>query len=158
MYLDRAVNDLPTQWAQGWYVEGGFLLFGGKQSYDAGGAKYTRTTSEHKWGNLELTARYDYCDFNTGKLFNTKASESDILGGSGEAWAVGLNYYPIKNVKIMLNFQHVNNDRYANAKGKSYVGYDLDGKPTKNPAKVVAKSGKAGVDYNMLALRFQVAF
>ena len=158
MYLDRSVNDLPTQWAQGWYVEGGFLLFGGSQNYDAGGAKYTRTTSEHKWGNLELTARYEFCDFNTGKLFNNKASESQILGGSAEAWAVGLNYYPIKNVKIMLNFQHNNNDRYANAKGKNYVGYDLNGKPTKVPSKVVAPTGKGGVDYNMLALRFQVAF
>lgn len=158
MYLDQAVNPLPTQWAQGWYAEAGFLLFGGSQNYDAGGAKYTRTTSDHKWGNLELTARYEYCDFNTGDLFNFKAAESDILGGSAEAVALGLNYYPIKNVKIMLNYQYNNNDRYANAKGKSYVGYDLNGAPTKVPSKVVAKSGKGGVDYHMLALRFQVAF
>ena len=38
------------------------------------------------------------------------------------------------------------------------VAYDLDGKPTKDPNKVVAPNGKAGVDYQMLALRFQVAF
>lgn len=158
MYLDQAVNPKPAQWAQGWYAEAGFLLFGGSQNYDAGGAKYTRTTSERKWGNLELTARYEYCDFNTGDLFNFNAADSDILGGSAEAVAIGLNYYPIKNVKIMLNYQYNNNDRYANAKGNSYVGYDLSGAPTKNPSKVVAPDGKAGVDYHMLALRFQVAF
>ena len=61
-------------------------------------------------------------------------------------------------MKIVLNWQYNNNDRYANAKGKSYVGYDLGGAPTKDPNKVVAETGKGGVDYQMLALRFQVAF
>ena len=82
----------------------------------------------------------------------------DIFGGSGEAYTVGLNYYPTKNVKIVLNWQYNNNDRYANAKGKSYVGYDLKGAPTKDPNKEVAPSGKGGVDYQTPALRFQVAF
>ena len=158
MYLDQAVNPLPTQWAEGWYAQASWLLFGGKQSYDASGAKYSRTTSEHKWGNLEVAFRYEYADFNTGKLFSNKIADTNIFGGSGEAYTVGLNYYPNKNVKIVLNWQYNNNDRYANAKGKSYVGYDLEGKPTKNPDKVVAPTGKGGVDYQMLAVRFQVAF
>ena len=158
MYLDQTVNPLPTQWAEGWYAQASYLLFGGKQSYDADGAKYSRTTSEHKWGNLEIAFRYEYADFNTGKLFSNKIADTNIFGGSGEAYTVGLNYYPNKNVKIVLNWQYNNNDRYANAKGKSYVGYDLAGKPTKNPDKVVAPTGKGGVDYQMLAVRFQVAF
>ena len=154
-FLDRAKNDLDTQWAEGWYAQASWLLFGGSQNYDSDGAKYTRTTSDHKWGNLELAFRYEYCDFNTGKLFSKNA---DIYGGSGEAWTVGLNYYPTKNVKIVLNWQYNNNDRYANGKGKLYTGYDLNGKPTKDPSKVVAENGKGGVDYQMLALRLQVAF
>ena len=158
MYLDQAVNPLPTQWAEGWYAQASWLLFGGTQNYDADGAKYTRTTSEHKWGNLELAFRYEYADFNTGKLFSNKVADTNIFGGSGEAYTVGLNYYPSKNVKIVLNWQYNNNDRYANAKGKSYVGYDAKGQPTKDPKKVDAPAGKAGVDYQMLALRFQVAF
>ena len=158
MYLDQKVNPLPTQWAEGWYAQASWLLFGGSQNYDADGAKYTRTTSEHKWGNLEIAFRYEYADFNTGKLFSSKVADTNIFGGSGEAYTVGLNYYPTKNVKIVLNWQYNNNDRYANAKGKSYVGYDDKGVPTKNPEKVVAPNGKAGVDYQMLALRFQVAF
>ena len=158
MYLDQAVNPLPTQWAEGWYAQASWLLFGGKQSYDADGAKYSRTTSEHKWGNLEVAFRYEYADFNTGKLFSNKIADTNIFGGSGEAYTVGLNYYPNKNVKIVLNWQYNNNDRYANAKGRSYVGYDLSGAPTKDPDKVVAPSGKGGVDYQMLAVRFQVAF
>ena len=158
MYLDQAVNPLPTQWAEGWYAQASWLLFGGTQNYDSNGAKYTRTTSEHKWGNLEVAFRYEYADFNTGKLFSNKVADTNIFGGSGEAYTIGLNYYPTQNVKIVLNWQYNNNDRYANAKGKSYVGYDLNGKPTKDPNKVVAPNGKGGVDYQMLALRFQVAF
>ena len=162
MYLDPSKNTASyasqPQWAEGWYAQASWLLFGGTQNYDSNGAKYTRTTSEHKWGNLEIAFRYEYADFNTGKLFSKNLNDVGIFGGSGEAYTVGLNYYPNKNVKIVLNWQYNNNDRYANAKGNSYVGYDLNGKPTKNPKKVVAVNGKAGVDYQMLALRFQVAF
>lgn len=147
-YLDQSVNALKPQWAKGWYAQVSYLLFGGQQNYDAGGSKPTRINPAHKWGDLELAFRYEYCDFNT----------RDYFGGSAEAYTVGLNYYPQKNVKIVLNYQFNNNDRYANGKGKLFVGYDANGKPTKDFKAVVAPKGKAGVDYSMLALRFQVAF
>jgi phosphate-selective porin OprO/OprP len=35
---------------------------------------------------------------------------------------------------------------------------DSAGKPTKDYKKVVAANGKAGVDYHMLALRFEIDF
>ncbi len=146
--LDRSINDKGHQTADGWYVQASYLLFGGNQNYDAVGAKYTRVNSGRSWGDLELALRYEYCDFNT----------ADYYGGSAEGYSVGLNYYPTKNVKIMLNYQFTNNDRYANGKGKLYVGHDADGNPTKDYTKVTEKNGKAGVDYNMLALRFQIAF
>ncbi len=147
-YFDQKVNPIGFQQADGWYVQAGYLLFGGSQNYDASGAKYTRTTNGKKWGDLELCARYEYCDFNTANYY----------GGSAEAWTLGLNWIATNNVKIMLNYQFNNNDRYANGKGKLLVGHDADGKPTKDYTKVVEKGGKAGVDYHMLALRFQIAF
>lgn len=51
-----------------------------------------------------------------------------------------------------------NNDRYANGKGKLFVGYDVDGNPTKDPTMVSDASGKAGVDYHMLGIRFEIDF
>ena len=146
--LDRSINDKGIQTADGWYAQAGWLLFGGRQNYDADGAKYTRITNGRNWGDLELCLRYEYCNFNT----------ADYFGGSADAWAVGFNYYPSKNVKIMLNYQFNNNDRYANGKGKLLVGHDSAGKPTKDYTKVTEDAGKAGVDYSMLALRFQIAF
>lgn len=147
-YFNRAVNDIDAQWAKGFYVQASYALFGGRQNYDAKGAKYTRMTNFKKWGMLEIAARYDYLDLNTGKYF----------GGSGESYAIGINYYPTQNVKFMLNYQYNNNDRYANGKGKLYVGYDEAGKPTADYTKVSTANGKAGVDYHMLALRCQIAF
>lgn len=147
-YLDKKINDKAVQWAKGWYAQASYLLFGGRQNYDSDGAKPTRITPGRKWGDLELAFRYEHCDFNT----------ADYFGGSAEAYTIGLNYYPSKNIKFVLNYQFNNNDRYANGKGKLYVGYDSAGKPTKDYSKVVASDGRAGVDYSMLALRFQVAF
>ncbi len=58
----------------------------------------------------------------------------------------------------MLNYQYSNNDRYANGKGKLFVGYDVDGNPTKVPSKVSAANGQAGVDFHMLGIRFEIDF
>ena len=134
----------------GWYVQAGYLLFGGRQRYDANGGKYTKIKPARKWGDIELCLRYEFLDLN--------APERNVFGGSAEAYAVGLNWWVNNNVKIQLNYQYNNNDRYANGKDKLYVGLDAAGKPTRDYTKVVAESGKAGVDYSMLALRFEIDF
>ena len=156
-YIDNTKNPYigSQQWADGFYAQASYLLFGGSQNYDAGGAKYTRTTSEKKWGNLEVAFRYEYADFNTGRLWS---NDIDVAGGSGHAYTIGLNYYPSKNVKIVLNWQYNDNDKWANGKDKFYVGYDKDGNPTKDGALLDPSKGIQGVDYQMLAVRFQVAF
>ena len=138
----------------GWYVQAGYLLFGGKQRYDSKGAKYTRAIRGQKWGDLELCARYEYCNLN-----DTRANAKEtVYGGSAEAYTVGLNWWVTNNVRMQLNYQFNNNDRYANGKDKLNVGLDAAGNPTKDYTKVVAASGKAGVDYSMIALRFEVDF
>ena len=134
----------------GWYVQTGYLLFGGKQRYDANGAKYTKIKPGKKWGDVELCFRYEFLDLN--------APERDVFGGSAEAYAVGLNWWVNNNVKMQLNWQYNNNDRYANGKDKLFVGLDSTGQPTRDFTKVTAADGKAGVDYQMLAIRFEIDF
>ncbi len=138
----------------GWYVQAGYLLFGGKQRYDSKGAKYTRALRGKKWGDLELCARYEYCNLNDTR----ESAKALVYGGSAEAYTIGLNWWVTNNVRMQLNYQFNNNDRYANGKNKLNVGLDADGKPTKDYAKVIAPAGKAGVDYSMVALRFEVDF
>ena len=134
----------------GWYVQTGYLLFGGKQRYDANGAKYTKIKPGKKWGDVELCFRYEFLDLN--------APERNVFGGSAEAYAVGLNWWVNNNVKMQLNWQYNNNDRYANGKDKLFVGLDSAGQPTRDYTKVAAADGKAGVDYQMLAIRFEIDF
>ena len=132
----------------GWYAQAGYLLFGGNQRYDANGGKYTKIKPGKKWGDIELCARYEYCNLNSGMVF----------GGAAEAYALGINYWVTNNVKMQVNYQFNNNDRYANGKNKLFVGLDDKGEPTKDYAKVVTAKGKAGVDYHMISVRFEIDF
>ena len=142
-----AANPSPKMF-NGWYAQAGYLLFGGTQRYDANGGKYTKIKPGRKWGDIELCARYEYCNLNSGNVF----------GGTAEAYTLGINYWVTNNVKMQLNYQFNNNDRYANGKNKLFVGLDETGAPTKDFAKVVTEKGKAGVDYHMVAVRFEIDF
>ena len=154
-YMDpeKVVLDKPYHF-QGWYVEGGYLLLGGKQSYDSDGAKFNRVRNGRSWGDIELALKYEFLDMNDYE----GRGEQAIYGGSAELYGAALNFYFTKNVKIALNYQYVNNDRYANGKGKLYCGLDTEGNATKDFTKVAAADGEAGVNYHMLLARFQVAF
>ena len=144
-FKPEAANPAPqTFW--GWYAQAGYLLFGGTQRYDANGGKYTKIKPGKKWGDLELCARYEYLNLNGDRVF----------GGSAEAYAIGLNYWVTNNVKMQLNYQFNRNDRYANGKDKLKTGLDVDGNPTTDYTKIPA--AKAGVNYHMLALRFEIDF
>jgi len=142
---DAADPTPRTFW--GWYAQAGYLLFGGHQRYDANGGKYTKIKPGRNWGDIELCARYEYCDLNDGNVY----------GGAAQAYTLGLNYWVNNNVKFQVNYQFNDNDRYANGKGKLYVGKDATtGKPTKDFTKIADK--KAGVDYHMLCVRFEIDF
>lgn len=154
-YLDADHAIDKPYYFNGWYVEGGYLLFGGKQSYDSDGAKFNRVRTGRSWGDVELALRYEYVDMND---YEGRAASEAIYGGSAELYGAALNFYFGKNVKIALNYQYVNNDRYANGKGKLYCGLDADGNPTKDFTKVDLAQGEGGVNYHMLLARFQVAF
>ncbi len=134
----------------GFYVFGSWLMFGGKYNYNTDDGEFTQVTRGKNWGDLELALRYDYLSLNSGM--------DKLMGGAGEGYTLGLNYYVTNNVKIMFNYAYLNHDRYANGKGKLYVGYDADGKLTKDPKLVVDEAGKAGEDYHMVTVRFEIDF
>ena len=158
-WIDKNGENPNMHQAWGWYVQAGYLLFGGNQNYDAGGAKYTRTNNGKNWGDIELCARVEYCDFNISKY---------VMGGSAYAYTLGLNFHVTKNVKFQINYQYNDNDIFANGKGAQdgtdmvsrdkpqyRTGYDASGNVTYYPGDIVSGSG---IDYHMLACRFQVAF
>ena len=138
-------DNLSDKHFKGWYAYAGYMLFGGKQNFNRGEGEFTMPSRGRSWGDIELLFRYDYLNLNS----------QNILGGSGENFTVGLNYWINKNVKVVLNYQYSNNDRYANGKGKLKVGYNAEGKPTSD-YKEMTKD--AGINYHMLALRMEINF
>ncbi len=141
-------NNLETEKQHGFYVFGSAMLFGGRYSYDPAEAEFGQPKRGKKWGDLEAAFRYDYINMNG----------TNIMGGASEAYTVGLNYYPTVNLKFMLNYTYINNDRYANGKGKYNVGHDVSGNLTPNYKVIVEPEGQGGDDYGFLALRIQVSF
>ena len=159
-WIDKNGESPNFQQAWGWYVQAGYLLFGGSQNYDAGGAKYTRTTNGRNWGDIELCARVEYCDLNISKY---------VMGGSAYAYSLGINYHVTKNVKFVINYQYNDQDVFANGKGaqdgtdktakKPYsTGYDANGNVCAYPGDILNGGSGKGIDYHMIACRFQVAF
>lgn len=145
----------------GWYVQGGYLLFGGQQRYDSNGAKFTRVKRGRSWGDVELCARVESINMNADMRLWNDASFADagklIMGGSAMAYALGVNYYINDHVKFVLNYQYNDNDQFASGKGnKFYVGLDSANKPTKDPRTVA--SADAGVNYSMVSCRFEIDF
>ena len=152
------MTDITPAW--GWYVQAGYLLFGGTQNYDAGGAKYTRVNAGKEWGDIELCARVEYLNLNISKY---------CMGGSAYAYSLGLNFHVTRNVKFVINYQYNDNDIFANGKGEQdgtdktakgpyRTGYDASGNVTYYPGDIAADSKSKGIDYHMIACRFQVAF
>lgn len=143
-------DNLGTENFDGFYVFGSWLLFGGQYNYNTSEAEFTQVTRGRTWGDVELALRYDYLNLNSGF--------DKIMGGAGEGITLGLNFYANNNVKFMINYAYLNHDRYASGKGKLYVGHDANGDLTRNPASVVEAKGKAGENYSMISVRFEVAF
>ena len=145
-------DDMISEKFEGFYVFGSVLLFGGNYQYNTNEAEFTQPKRGKDWGEIELAFRYDYI------TLNSLTEGSNLMGGSGENYTFGINYYVNNNVKIMLNYAYLNHDRYANGKNKLFVGYDANGELTKNPMLVADETGKAGEDFHMVAIRFEVDF
>jgi phosphate-selective porin OprO/OprP len=144
------MNGLETVDLGGYYVQAAYLLFGGRYNYNKADAEFTRLSRGKDWGELEVALRYDYVDAND--------FDANIYGGSAEGYTLGVNYYFNPNVKFMMNYAYNNHDRYANGKGKLYVGHDADGNLTRDPFSVTEPDGEGGDDFGMLSFRIEIDF
>lgn len=134
-----------TKFFWGYYVQAAYLLFGGKQQYDVSQSEFTQPTRGKEWGDIEVMARFDYLDLNS----------QDIYGGSGQNIALGIVYHINNNVKIMLNYQISQNDKYANNKGKAVIGKDINGDYTSDPK---LATSDFGARFNALQARIELDF
>lgn len=142
------MEGLATEKFNGFYIQAGYLLFGGQQKYSALRGAFTQPSFGRGWGDVELAARYDCLDLNG----------SMIKGGSSNGWTLGATYYATKNLKVQLNYSYVDHDKYANAFGSAAVGYKSSGEVAYQPEDVDESLGAGGNAYGILAMRFQLNF
>jgi phosphate-selective porin OprO/OprP len=126
---------------KGWYVEGGWVLTGEPRRYNPLTAAFDGPSPVHPFGQdgglggFELGLRYSVADLDYHQGLAGAATPLDgVRGVEQKIIAAGLNWYLNTDVRLMLQYQHVDISRLSPA------------------------GAEIGQDYNSLAVRSQVAF
>ncbi|HKU13173.1 MAG TPA: porin [Steroidobacteraceae bacterium] len=153
-----ATGTLPDPTFDGFYVQGSWILSGESRRYDiATGAfqaprPFVPFTSAGGRGAWELALRFSRMDldFHSG-LAGTAATADAIRGGTQDIWTFGVNWYVNANVKLMLNWLHVDVDRLNPAGVGNLTPF--------GPAPGTPPIGvQIGQDLDIFGLRTQYAF
>ncbi|MFT5425701.1 MAG: phosphate-selective porin OprO/OprP [Gammaproteobacteria bacterium] len=82
----------------GWSIEGGWFITGESKKFK--GAAMDGISPSRPFpggpGAWEVAARFENLDLND--------TDAGIIGGDGDVFTVGMNWYPIKNVRFMLDY------------------------------------------------------
>ncbi|WP_370636328.1 OprO/OprP family phosphate-selective porin [Komagataeibacter sp. FNDCR2] len=94
---------------QGYYGAANYTLFGAPRSYNIKEGAFSAPGVDHAfdpahgyWGALEISGRYSVADLNSG-LGNSLTA---VRGGQQTVWSGGLNWYPNRHFRFMLDFNH----------------------------------------------------
>ncbi len=121
--VDPSNNDFS-----GWYLQGTWTLTGESRNYNPNTGAFTppRPTTPFSLANgtigaVELAARYSDLDLNdnvsdsskvitgwTGATNRTYTYYNTVRGGDQRAWTIGLNWFPIYNVRVALDYDRIN--------------------------------------------------
>jgi phosphate-selective porin OprO/OprP len=81
----------------GWYVQGSWIVTGENRRYSRNGGTFVGVRPKHRFGAVELAVRYGGLDLQDG----------GIHGGKGEDLTAGVNWYLLRNIRLMFNYVHV---------------------------------------------------
>ena len=118
------------------------MILGENRQYSPDEAEFGPMKMRRKGGNLEVAARISNINMND---FHDPAAY--ITGGKAPSYSASLNWYPVRNVVIGLNYIYMNNDKYADSKGQITKG----GKP-------LSEVMPSGIDFNVFQLRTMISF
>jgi phosphate-selective porin OprO/OprP len=122
-----------------WDITGSWLLTGEDASYGAITPKHNFNPRQGDWGAWQVVARFAELNVD-GDVFSSGLASSKSNADGAQAWAVGLNWYLNKNIRVDLSFSHT-----------VFSGY-TGGKPASGTLVVPAQ------DENVLFTRVQLAF
>jgi phosphate-selective porin OprO/OprP len=86
-----------------WQVAGSWVIAGGEPSYRGVNPKAVFDPAAHTWGAFELAARYSELKLDDA-TFPTFASITSSAR-SAKAWAVGLNWYLNRNLRLLFDYE-----------------------------------------------------
>ena len=87
-----------------WQVAASWMLTGEEATYGGVTPKHPFDLSRGHWGAWQLAARYAELDVDD-KAFPTFADPRSSASGA-RSWAVGLNWYLNKNIRLMTSYSH----------------------------------------------------
>jgi phosphate-selective porin OprO/OprP len=88
---------------KGWYIYGSYILTGESRAWDMPSATYSRPSPKNAGGAWEVALRFDQLD-----LDDTGAG---ISGGEMKTATLGLNWYPVNNVRFSTNLIQVKSQK-----------------------------------------------
>jgi phosphate-selective porin OprO/OprP len=142
----------------GAYVEGSWLLTGESRRYSAANGAFQAPKpripfdGRGGWGAWELALRYSNTDLNFDEgAPGTEAPLGSVRGGEQEIFAAGINWYLNPNLKLMLNYLHIDVDRLNPAGPENATPF---GAPPATPPPGV----NVGQTLDVYALRSQFSF
>ena len=108
----------------GWYVQGSWVVTGEAKSYaptstSNGYAVWGQpqvvtpfSLAGGTWGAWEVAARYSDLDLNwNAGSAGASTPAGGIRGGDEKIWTLGLNWYPNRNVRMLLDYQSIDVSR-----------------------------------------------
>lgn len=143
-YIDIGVNrdnkdqkqSGPNLNFKGYYVSGGYTIFGKPRVYDirsaafrAPGVEEEFNPAKNAWGALEAQVRWSVVDL------NSKINSGGIQGGKQSIISAGLNWYLNRHFRVLLDYNHI--------------------MATRAPNVVVNRNGRS---MDSIAMRLQAAF
>lgn len=117
IHMQRAAvngENAPNLNFPGWYVSANYTLFGQPRIYEAQRGVFVTpigpafNPAAGYWGALEWSARWSVMDLNSHKSrYSTDNKLLGVNGGRQTVWSTGFNWYPSSQVKIMLDYNHI---------------------------------------------------
>jgi phosphate-selective porin OprO/OprP len=156
--FERRSSTLADPSFGGYYVEASWFPTGERRRYAPGNAAFQAPRpripfdGQGGWGAWELALRYSNTDLNDREgAPGTAASPDSVRGGEQSIYGAGVNWYLNSNVKLMLNYLHVDVDRLNPAGPGNPTPF---GAPPATPPVGV----QVGQDFDIFALRSQFSF
>ena len=118
------------------------MILGENRRYAPDEAEFSTLGKRGKGGSLEIAGRVSHINMN-----DFHDERAYITGGEAMSYAAALNWMPVRNVVIGLNYTYMDNDKYADSKGQITMN-----------GKALSEAMPDGIDFHICQLRVMVSF